>query len=758
MTRPSISPLGMVLAAVAVAASGYAFRAAGSNDACAADVPPPAISVIQAGADEHRLLPHSDADRQRRTARLGLRLLDLDARAIRPQVPRSANLCLNRSRTGFPRPTSNSSEPSYGDCIWSGIDGVPWEGDFEWCNDYRKPEVPVYEVAFGRTVDLAEIRLWLRRGYVLKDFDVRWRDGQGAWHTVAAIRGNRDDLRIFPFPTVQASAIGVTCFCGPDIQPTIRRITELEAYGPRSPSPNRPLRFGYRIDLPPGPRRFLEVREVYGEGETMAEVDYDVRLDDALLFRRKHRCDGPGPISYAVPLPASAGRLAVLTFVDTSGQGLAINRVRAISDPIACVTSRGILSRMIIAPRLEIRSPYTQPEPDRALAAWVAAAETARNFVQPGLLAIVGYANPDSDAVAAKVRAYARLAQRHQVPWVLQFSSWWADTPLRVPDGAGGFFGDIPYQQIGYSRFDTYDDPGLKAFMDAQSPGTYSPHYGLTVPNLWSNTPWLTMSNERLNTFKTDCLRKAVAVVNQIRSGPGGGLLQALVTDDEPIYWTRSTDWLDQGYSQVNGGVRRSDLMLDFNPAVVRAAARDGVKLDPADGLGSQERQWLHDNNARYVALICKTIHDRLEAPAAGSPDLRQRIYNYLLAQPIYPLDDYGHPGWEIGMVPGAAVGLEAGDERYFARARELGPLANSDFECANPTAETVLSWEANFRAWHDVGCSFVQLCNPGPAERWQGLFQAISKWDARHCRLQRALSALAQEAATDEWLHARYR
>ena len=74
-----------------------------------------------------------------------------------------------------------------------------------------------------------------------------------------------------------------------------------------------------------------------------------------------------------------------------------------------------------------------------------------------------------------------------------------------MPDGTGGHFGDVRYQQIGYSRFDTYDDPGLKAFMDAESPGIYSKHYGLTVPNMWSNTPWLTMNNDRLDAFKTDC-------------------------------------------------------------------------------------------------------------------------------------------------------------------------------------------------------------------------------------------------------------
>ncbi len=754
MNHRFASLIGLAILGVGIAERGHA-ASPGANGPNAAEA---RISVIEAGTDQQQLKPNGKSAVQKRSARPGLRVLDLNVRSIPPRVPRRENLCLNRARTGFPQPSSNSSEPGYGDCIWSPLDGVPWEGDYEWSSDYRKPVVPEFEVTFGKTATLAEIRVWLRRGYELKDFDVFWRDNLGSWKSIASVRGNRDELRVFTFPVIQTSAIKIVCASGPDIQPTIRRITELEAFGPRTAPPGRPDSFGYVIDIPKGPNGFVEVREAYGEGEAMSEVEYELRLDGRTIHRREHRCDGAGPITYAVALPSSDGGKGTLEFVDTSGQGLAIARVRTFSDPLGYAASRESLTPMVVAPRIEIQAPYTQPEPDRTLAAWVAATAPARSFVQPGLLAIVGYANPDSNAVAAKIRAYAQLAERHKVPWVLQLSSWWADTPLRISDGAGGHFGDIQYQQIGYSKFDTYDDPGLREFMDRESPGKYSRHYGLTVPNLWSDTPWLTMNNERLNAFKVKCVGRAIATVNEIRSTPGGVLLQAIVTDDEPIYWTRVTDWFEQGYGKVNGGVRRTDLTLDFNPSAVSAAARDGVTLDPADGLNAAERQWLNDNNSRYVALICSAIRDSLASPAGKLPDLRERIYNYLLAQPLYPLDDYGHPGWEIGMVPGAAIGLEASDERYFTRARDLGPLANSDFECANPTAETVKSWEPRFRAWHDAGCSFVQLCNPGPAERWQQLFSAIGNWNVPERRLERALSVMVQEAAIKEWRQASFR
>lgn len=62
--------------------------------------------------------------------------------------------------------------------------------------------------------------------------------------------------------------------------------------------------------------------------------------------------------------------------------------------------------------------------------------------------------------------------------------------------------------------------------------------------------------------------------------------------ENEPRYWdTQST----QGTPQWNG-----EQWADFNPAVVTEAARDGVSLDPADGMSESELRWLQRNVARY--------------------------------------------------------------------------------------------------------------------------------------------------------------
>jgi hypothetical protein len=725
-----------------------------------ATVAPANVSqVIHAGADRDSVLHGGQSRLHTFVERVGLRTLRVPARrlaAVRP-VPR--NLCENRAREGFPRPTASSCSVGYGDCLWAAIDGVPWPGEYEWSNDYHVEGVPWYRVEFQEEREIAEIRLFTRREYPLTDFTVIL-ETAGGDVTVAEVEGNDAREWRHSFEPLSASALRVICHRGPDHQPTIRRIQELQAFGSPPPPLAEPLSFTYGVEVPEGGPVFVEVREVYAHASTLTEVDYEVRVDGGPVHTRRYRCDGPGPVSYAFELTGIEPGPHELAFVDTSGAGVAINRVRLITDPVGTARERGLLKPFVIAPRITLHPPFDDPEYDAMLAEWVEALEPARPLMEPGVLAIVGYAAHDAETVRARIVAYADLAKRHGVPWILQLSSWWADTPLRVADGLGGHFGDVRYQQIGWSELDTYHDPGLREYMESVAPGSYDVRYGLTVPNIWSSTPWLTMNDERLNAYKMERLREAVAVVNEIQQRPEGNLLRAIVTDDEPMYWPRITDWMAGGYESVNGGVRRSDLILDVNPSVVADAAEDGVDLDPSDGLSQVERLWLHENNARYVEMVCGALRESLQprpARSAGA-DLRERIFNYILAQPCYPLDDYGHPGWELGIVPGAAVGLESFDEYYFERARELGPLANSDMECANPTPEAVLSWEPRFQAWHEVGCEFIQLCNPGPAENWTGLFERVAGWDGAQRTTDRALSALMQEAAIDEWRQASYR
>ncbi len=710
---------------------------------------------VTADSDRSRLVTAGPSLLERRYARIGLRDVNLPVRVLPAQTPRRPNLCLNTRRVGYPKPSANSSEPSYGDCLWAAVDGVPWEGEYEWCNDYRDPAVPWYQVSFEQPTVIGEVRVWTRRDYPLSDFDLLCEPTPGSWQTLAEIRGNVDELRELLFPPVRALAIRVVAHRGPAHQPTIRRITELEAFAPRSSPPARPSVFAYRVKVPRGRPSYVEVREAYGEGETLHETDYAVEIAGRPVFQRRYRCDGPGPVSYAFPVAALDITEAELCFRDTSGQGLAITRVRVIEDPVGQAQGRRLLHPLVVAPRIALSG-----DADRVLGGWVAAAKPAAAFVQPGLLAEVGYANPDDAAVRQRIRDFGALAARYRVPWVLQLSSWWADTPLHVPDGEGGTFGDVRYQQIGFSQYDHYDDPELREFMESVRPGSYDVRYGLTVPNLWSSTPWLTMNNRRLNEYRLKRLRSAIDAVNELLTAPEGELLQGLVTDDEPMYWAAIADWMSEGFARVNGGVRRTDLLLDLNPAVVADAAADGVRLDPRQGLDRTQRLWLHENAARYEAMVCGAVRGALHSrpPGAALPPLGERIFNYVLARPCYPLDDFGHPAWETGVVPGAAIGLEAGDGRYFERARDLGPLANSDFECGNPSSETTAAWEPQFRAWYDVGCEFVQLCNPGPPENWQGLFEGIGRWSRDDRITRRALSALIQEAATDEWQQATYR
>ena len=122
------------------------------------------------------------------------------------------------------------------------------------------------------------------------------------------------------------------------------------------------------------------------------------------------------------------------------------------------------------------------------------------------------------------------------------------------------------------------------------------------------------------------------------------------------------------------------------------------------------ERQWLHENNARYAEMVCRTLRDALEPRPKGSreADLRDRIFNYILAQPCYPLDDYGRPGWHLGIVDGAAAVLVGTAEKGKAlglrpRARIVAAALVGD----EPTIMLTAPAPASQRALKKAGARF---------------------------------------------------
>jgi hypothetical protein len=100
---------------------------------------------------------------------------------------------------------------------------------------------------------------------------------------------------------------------------------------------------------------------------------------------------------------------------------------------------------------------------------------------RPAWTTWLGYANSSDHDIQRRLAYILRLAESEDLPVQICFDTWWGNTP-NGSDGAGGFWSDVPYQQVVYNQSRR--------------------QLQLSIPNRWGNTPWLSVSNPRLNALK----------------------------------------------------------------------------------------------------------------------------------------------------------------------------------------------------------------------------------------------------------------
>lgn len=323
----------------------------------------------------------------------------------------------------------------------------------------------------------------------------------------------------------------------------------------------------------------------------------------------------------------------------------------------------------------------------------------------------------------AEIERIAALAEKLNVPIRVAFQMHWGGIPAGVSDGAGGKFTDLPYQQITFDPADKVEDPGLAALMGDR----YDVRFGLSVPNRWSNTPWLTFNHPRLNQLRRIRLTQALLAWRDARerlvlTGQGRLLPLEVSTGEETVYWAKGVD--DSKYTEANGGAARTDLSADYNPFVVADALNDGVILDPRDGLSLREREWLHRNMARQQQRIIDWMLAALPADPVRlsgetqvyARDLpRRNLFTEPYAMPLFPLKDVTpyRPGLEVGCVQGGRSGGEywsgATMLPWLLRERERGRIALPNLECSGADDPQLL---ACLQAAYAMGARFATLYN----------------------------------------------
>jgi hypothetical protein len=441
-------------------------------------------------------------------------------------------------------------------------------------------------------------------------------------------------------------------------------------------------------------------------------------------------------MTYFVDIPATGKPYATVTLKDTSGYGMRIRSMRVYSDFENYCRENRYMVPMVICPRIRLYDGKKEVN-TQLIDRWteVFDSEGAKDYI--GFAVDFAYLQRGPEYCKQLADDLGKLATEKNIKLVLGYPTTWSFSPLNTPDGCGGTFRDIPYQQIGYSKFDNYDDPELKEYMDSCKPGWYDVHYGLTIPNHWSSVPWLTMNNKVLNEARQKGIAQCMEYLNpwfaEMEHKNLSGNLLGIIGEDEPVYWTRFVDVFEDGYGRVNNGVPREDLLLDFNWSVIQDAAKDGVTLDPVDGLDQKEKKWLYRNLTNYNLMIATAIRRsiRKEAITVNSDSLEfpkddrsASQYVYWTGGKGYPLDDRYHPQWESTVFSGSGVGLGK-DVNCYLRGREFGRVANSDFE--SQSNKKTYQWIPILTGFYKYGVRFAHHTNPAEPEDWKPVAKFIA-------------------------------
>jgi hypothetical protein len=337
------------------------------------------------------------------------------------------------------------------------------------------------------------------------------------------------------------------------------------------------------------------------------------------------------------------------------------------------------------------------------------------------------------------MREFGDMAVETRVPLRVLPQMHWAGIPAGVPDGAGGTFTDVPYQQITWDSNDQTDDPGLRPLLGDR----YDVRYGLSVPNRWGNTPWLTFNHPRLNQYRRIRLREALNAWLTVRERMGrwgltGLFPPELSTGEETVYWAKGVD--DSAYTEFNGGKPRTALLADFNPFVVADALADRIALDPSDGLDRNERWWLHQNLSRWQETIVDWMMESvspepIKATDAGpvfADDLtRRNVFTEPYAMPVFPMRGVNplRPGLEVGYVEDGRSGGEYWSGAvmlpWLIKERERGRIALPNLECTGADDGQL---QACILAAYAHGARYVTLYNWHHRSNIRDILQTVAE------------------------------
>jgi len=485
----------------------------------------------------------------------------------------------------------------------------------------------------------------------------------------------------------------------------------------------------YTANVTPGQPITLDIQEVHPREE--AFISYDIYIDGVKTYARSYQVRGAGPNHYFVA--ATGGRPAEdsdveIRLVNRYDGEVHLGGIKVYSGFGAIAAAERADAPMLLSILVPIG--YEKYEDDLALVRNVGASLRGNDRMSIGFGVQLRYAKWTPAEVERQIDYILSLSHDSGLPVNIQFDTWWGGTP-NGPDGEGGYWSDVAYQQVVY-------DPERG--------------YGLSIPNQWSSTPWLTVGNERFNAFKRERLKQHLAYLAkryaEMKAEGKHPVVSGLVMDSEPAYWAVGMPGATPNQS------------ADFNPAMTADAARDGVALDPADGLSLRERVWLLERMTRYNASIADAMKEGLgngsvvasgaDAGAVGELPLSASIYSQGFDEVKFPFHDDVYRFWETALVDGANLGTEW----TFVDARQSLEYQAAQGRTANTNLEASMlgnNFESIALAYAN-GLDMVFIYNLAPGQ-YAALQQAIDRADRPYEPQTYSLTLLEQNFKSDDYL-----
>ncbi len=421
----------------------------------------------------------------------------------------------------------------------------------------------------------------------------------------------------------------------------------------------------------------LEIREIHQREDD--NLDYQVLLNGSFLYKREHDPSSDGAYHCFIDIPKSALRPAgnEITIINTGAQDLRISDIWIYENFLSLMEEEQTyrpLEVVLFYPNIS----YSDYEADLNVLMDMKNRYAGYHMYTIGIGFDIWYMNHDMATLKTRLDHLMRLSIDAGFPLKLNLNSWWSGTPSGM-DGLGGFWKDIVYNQV------IYDAANINGR------GVWQ----LSTPNMWSNTPWLTLNNEHYNQVRADKLRElseyiAAKQAEYINKGNDPDI--TLFTENEPIYWAY------QHYNPSSPEGR-----ADLSHAVISRAALDGVILDPTDGYTQEEELWLFNNLTTYISQVGASMSEGAGTNSIlvnngqitePTDQITENIYSHIMLNYDYPIaDDENLASWEAHVTDNLRLGIEGVNEisrtdmgyiiargRYANVNAERSAMSNFDF------------------------------------------------------------------------------